>query len=759
MPRLPVFTLFAAALLCCSLAFAATSSPGDPVAEPAPEAETKLDRTRREVAALVAEYHARLPRADAAEVGAAYARYSSRFQDSIADQVRALLDDAVRRRVYVPLEFVFYDLGVRGFKHDRAGLNGLRDCLRRKAVRVVLFFATNRLYRKTYRSLQFVEEQVVERGVRAIFVKSGVDTADVTRWRACLSMNAMMDEFVVTMNVENIRAAHEGLLAKRLVFGTVAFGYRGEPIPGETTRRGRPRQRLAVDDAAAGWVRAVFDWYVADRLTVAAIIRRLNGDPAVPRPPKAAAWSRGAVLRLLKNARYRGLWSYGVTETVWVSSKDYARQVPRREPLQTAQVEDLRLVDDEVWHRAQALLGGEAARCVGRTPRDPDAPRRPRLLNGLFVCPDHDRKLYVGGPNGRSLFCKDCQGLPAGRRPLYSLLPRDVALAKTCSAVAGLVRGDPALVDQVVAACQRHAARQGQPDPTQLVQLEGRLAKLDQRVQFVLRNPGDSAADLQESEAALRRLRQERAGLAAEAESARAASDKPVRVPTPGEVRELLGQLAAILEGAATATPESAGWVRELIDGVTGGSITLGQQGERSAKRGWLQGRFPNRLLATVVRQVTGVAVGAEQGDGLEVVIDYRRDPEGRLPEAMRGQIVEAYQSGALVKGIARDLGITRAQTAAALDEWYAARGEERPDGRARRATLAAKHLEVPQYRQIADRVKELADAGKLMQEIAAELGVDRNTVTSAWKHWHESRGLAVPDGRTRRKELSRKTS
>jgi len=57
--------------------------------------------------------------------------------------------------------------------------------------------------------------------------------------------------------------------------------------------------------------------------------RRLTSDPAVPPPPKAPgrAWTHPSVRRLLRNPRYRGCWRYGVTETVWVSSKDYARQV------------------------------------------------------------------------------------------------------------------------------------------------------------------------------------------------------------------------------------------------------------------------------------------------------------------------------------------------------------------------------------------------------------------------------------------------
>jgi len=48
---------------------------------------------------------------------------------------------------------------------------------------------------------------------------------------------------------------------------------------------------------------------------------------------------------------------------------------------------------------------------------------------------------------------------------------------------------------------------------------------------------------------------------------------------------------------------------------------------------------------------------------------------------------------------------------------------------------------------------------GELLQDIADRLQVDRNTITATVRWWHEEQGLPVPDGRTRRKGLSRKTS
>ncbi len=660
-----------------------------------------------------------------------------------------MLGDAARKGVFVPLENVFYDLGVRGFKSDREGLNALRECLRRRSAKVVFFFATNRLFRKTYRSLQFVEEQVVELGARAVFVKSGIDTADTSRWRALLSINGAMDEFVVGMNVENIRAAHEGLLARGAVCGTVTFGYRGEPAQGETNRRGLPRLKLAVDPAAAEWVRKVFGWYVTDRLSVTGIARKLRGDPSAPPPAKVPRWTRGAVHRMLKNTRYRGRLVYGATENVWVSSKDYSRQIDRAAPLKVVEAEELRIVDDETWHRAQVLLRDEMAKCVGRKPQG-ETTKLTRLLNGLFVCPAHGRRLYAGGPGGGSMYCKECRLTLASERPLYSLLPRDVALRKTCDALAGLIRADAALADQIVEACRRHAERLQAPDPARRQALAGQITKLDGRVKFVLANSGDTDADRDESTRVLKQLRAERATAGAELDALVAASAREVAVPTREGVLAHLDKLAGLLAGAVTTT-ESAGPVRELVELLTGGTIPLYQMGERAAQRGWLQGRFPNRLLVGVAAHLTGAQLAG--GDAAEVVIDYRRDPD-EVPDATRAEVVALYEAGKLVKEIARAVGLNRNRVSAVLGEWFESKGEARVDGRSRRSQLDRKHLVAPQYQQVADRVHELAESGMLFGDIASELKLDRNTVTSAWKHWHASQGLPVPDGRTRRKSL-----
>jgi len=62
---------------------------------------------------LAAEFHARLPRAEADGLAVIYARFSTRFQASIADQVRAARG-AVARNLFVPVDHICFDLAVPG---------------------------------------------------------------------------------------------------------------------------------------------------------------------------------------------------------------------------------------------------------------------------------------------------------------------------------------------------------------------------------------------------------------------------------------------------------------------------------------------------------------------------------------------------------------------------------------------------------------------------------------------------------------------
>ena len=164
----------------------------------------------------------------------------------------------------------------------------------------------------------------------------------------------------------------------------------------------------------------IFRWYVEQKHSINAIVQLLNADVNLPLSPLCATgtWTRGAVRRMLTNTRYRGFWRYGECEAVWLNEKDYSRKVRRPEPLNEAQIEELRIVTDELWFAAQKRLA-ENPHSRGRRPKDGDRRSRPKLLNGFFWCPEHNRQLIVYGEFGHYMICPVCHRLKSTDRAVF----------------------------------------------------------------------------------------------------------------------------------------------------------------------------------------------------------------------------------------------------------------------------------------------------------------------------------------------------
>ena len=161
------------------------------------------------------------------------------------------------------------------------------------------------------------------------------------------------------------------------------------------------------------------------------------------------------------------------------------------------------------------------------------------------------------------------------------------------------------------------------------------------------------------------------------------------------------------------------------------------------------------RLLSFLVERIAGARPSVDD-DGIEVSIEYF-DPPAIVAESEQAK--ELYDQGMMNAEIAEQLRCSRSRLTKVLKFWFESRSLVMPDGRSRRSALQKKHLKPPMYQQIAGDVMVLYKQGMLLGDIAEQLGCDRNTVTSAIRWWHEQRGLSVPDGRTRRKELDVKSS
>lgn len=715
------------------------------------EIETERNRLRseaeQEVDALVAEYHAKLPRETAKSIGSIYARFSTRFQKSVGDQVRTLLELAVLQGIFVPRENIFFDIAVRGCKQSRAGIDALKATLNRKAAKVLLVLSTSRLARKAYLTLRFVEEEIVARGLRCIFLSNGIDTNN-PQWRLMLGLYSVVDEQGATANADHVRSAHVGLHRNNHVWGSLPYGYLGEDVAGPATRRGKPRQQVVIDEPTAKWVRRIFAWYALDGLSEQQIAQRLN-DAVAPTSARSETgeWTECVVRAILRNARYRGLWCYGTAQAIWLSGKDYAKRELREQPVASAHISNLQIVDDALWGQTQARITGNVAKWhhwhAGEQRQE-----RPALLNGVFYCAAHDRALQVGGTNGKYAICPVCRRLSRDKRPLFSYLDRRLSLRIVCRTIADNLVQDDDLVREIVESSIA-AVREAQlPDSATEGELRHELAKLKKRIEFVLSTEKHSAEDADEAQLVLSRLRAERDRVSESLKRVDAAKLSPPRVPNEAEVRQLLSGFAEILLTAATATDaELLAQARAIVEMVTGGRINLYQQGTPSAQRGWLEGRFTLRVIAPIVDKLVGLPVTVPD-DGLELHVEFRgiADNHDQVQAAMT-----LYDQDLPVGAIAEALGVCRNRATKLINQGLQERGEGPLNARQRARKLPRPQDQLPAYKAIADAAQRMWwDEFMWDCEIARKLKSSDSTVRKAIKYWYTSRGKTVPTKKDR---------
>ena len=84
-------------------------------------------------------------------------------------------------------------------------------------------------------------------------------------------------------------------------------------------------------------------------------------------------------------------------------------------------------------------------------------------------------------------------------------------------------------------------------------------------------------------------------------------------------------------------------------------------------------------------------------------------------------------------------------------------RGVPYEDGRRRRQRLSRKSSEPANFELIADGVYRMLNEDRLIGDIAEHFGVSNNHITKVIEYLRKTRGLEIPDGRTRRKSLEKK--
>lgn len=328
---------------------------------------------------------------------ALYARYSTDMQNpmSVDDQFR-LAERYAAREGWVVVER-FSDRAISGTaSHDRTGFLRLMDALTAKdrTFDIVLAESLDRVSRDPEHLARFnklanharVEIHTVDRG-----------KADAL----AVSLSSLLSGMFLEKLSTNVHRGIEGNVLRGLSGGGRIYGYR----PG-TDQRGAPiKGALAIDPIQAAIVRGIFRDYAAG-ISPIKIASGLNDEgiasPSVGTKRKSSGkWKQNTIngnrargTGILNNELYIGrlVWNRLTYKKNPVTEKRVSSQNPSSE-WRTAEVPELRIVDQELWDAVKARQDLDARRRSMVETTDPNKlssgqtlRRRKYLLSGLLHC-------------------------------------------------------------------------------------------------------------------------------------------------------------------------------------------------------------------------------------------------------------------------------------------------------------------------------------------------------------------------------------
>lgn len=546
-------------------------------------------------------------------IGTVLTRFSTKMQGSTQDQLRVNVEFAARNRIYTPPEFLCVDEAVKGRKDDRPALQRCQLILQRRIATVLLIFKLSRLYRKAHQAKRFIEEEIVEAGLRAVAVSQNIDTADRKGWRLMVGLHGAMDEELLAAIGDHVREGQVGLFLRGWATGAIPLGYKAVVVPNAPlTRRGHPRTMPAVDESVAPLIREHFR-LIAEGLSFRDGWRkwRRDGGP-VDKRCKTGVMGYNAYLRMLSRANYIGLKEFCRKRNQWFSKADTIRQIAQPpEEVKVFRCEELRIVNDEVYWKVQTIL------------KDKELGSRQRVLNrdhhlwdltiGLFKCPhcrnacNQPQRFHMSGAKGQYMRCANPEC------PTPVMVHRQEAMVGICGELSKKLENDHALMDQVVASIPVLGSEDTDDLRRQVDAKQRQLRQLRQKIADIEELLGSgSDEDRTRRKASIRAAELERGGVELELlELQRRCgtsqhSGEPV---TRERIVDAIGELLKLLDDAAMGRlgAEVVHKAVRVFGRLVGGGITVLAERRPGRKRWIVKARFTPHLLTTVRSDLGGV--------------------------------------------------------------------------------------------------------------------------------------------------------
>ena len=459
---------------------------------------------------------------------AIYARVSSDQQaerHTIDSQLSDLRARAAQDGHHVRDDMLFIDNGHSGASLVRPALERLRDLISLSALDIVYVHAPDRLARSYAHQVVLLEE-FAHAGTQVVFLNRPI--GDSPEDSLLLQLQGMFAEYERAKVLERSRRGkrHRARAGAVSVLSRAPFGYRYV-----TREAGGGDARYEIDEDAAGVVRRIFAWVGHERLTLAAVCRRLH-TASIPSPSGNAHWSRAMIHTMLLNPAYAGRAIYGRRRCVpWQAPLHPPRGhggLPRRPFRQIPAAADQHIGVPVPAIIDEALFASAAERLEENRKRSRERLAGVRyLLRGLLVCQKCGYGFTGHHHRGRWRYYRCC-GTDRSRfhgqlrcdARLVAVEPLDQAVwAEVCRLLEDPVR--------VLEEYQRRLdAVQANPRQLELDALERQIAKARRAIDRLIDGYAEGLIEKPEFEPRIVELRSRAARLEAEAGALRAAEEQ-----------------------------------------------------------------------------------------------------------------------------------------------------------------------------------------------------------------------------------------
>jgi site-specific DNA recombinase len=226
------------------------------------------------------------------------------------------------------------------------------------------------------------------RGLRVISVVDGIDTNERPS-KVQVAVKGLLNEVYIDNLRDQTKRGLDGCFARGLSTGGKTFGYRSTPVDAADRDSAMRRE---VDPDEAEIVRQIFRRF-AEGQSEKIIARDLNA-----RSLGGKTWSPNVLWHMLRNPAYLGRLTFNRYE--WVKNPDTGKRNYRERPESewiVAERPELRIVEQEVWERAQQRISLRSQATAGKRGNN----KSTRLLSGLVVC-ECGRRMTL---NGHSYSC------------------------------------------------------------------------------------------------------------------------------------------------------------------------------------------------------------------------------------------------------------------------------------------------------------------------------------------------------------------